>query len=130
MTLVAALWLALLHALCVAAPVRSPDHAATSARPRAVQVDAAAGRIAARAERAPEQSLRLAPGIATGAIARAAGPGTGSAPIPALLAPAWPRLTEPSTLQAALRRRGGASHAVATRGRLLPYFPTAPPRQG
>ena len=129
MTLVAALWLALLHALCVAAPVRSPDPAAAAARPRAVQVDAAR-RIAAHTERAPEQSLRLAPGTAAGAIVRAAGPGTGSAPIPALLAPAWPRLTGPSTLQPALRRRGAASHVVATRGRLLPYFPTAPPRQG
>jgi len=117
-TLLAALWLALLHAL---APAAVPQ------RPSLVARDRPAAIVALRAE-APGESVRAERTVARVVVARVVEPAPHAPPRPPIVAPAGParecRAARPPP-------RGCArSHAVAARGGVRPYFPTAPPLQG
>jgi hypothetical protein len=127
MPIVAALWLALIHALFFVAPPRLADGAA---KPRAgIEQTIERRRLATVPAEAPEEALRAARIVAVTAISRTPGPATVGAGNPAaLLQPAWLAVAS-LTARQALRRHGAVSHALAARGSVLPYFPTAPPRQ-
>jgi hypothetical protein len=133
MPLVALLWLTLLSGLTLAAP-DSPRGGASALAQRAEGRGTSAerrlsARVAAHVARAPEETIRLAAGVTRGAVGRSTGPtASGGAPPSALLAPAWARAPAPT--RRSVQGQGVGSHVVAARGRLLPYFPTAPPRLG
>jgi hypothetical protein len=131
MPLVAVLWLALLHALSLAAPPR-PARAGTASTP--VRVEQAARpehRAAMPRPEAPVEALPAGTSVTPTVLARASSPAPvgGGAPSPALPSVAGRGLAALAARQA-LRRYGAAPHVVTARGGLLPYFPTAPPIQG
>ena len=128
MTFVAVLWLALLHALSLAAPPWHQGDAATSRHARVAQL-ATQRRVAPRPAIAPEESLRAPRVVATTAISRAIGPAPFGTPPHALARPSWP-VPATSEARGTIRRFDVASREIAARDRLLPYFPTAPPRLG
>lgn len=130
MPFVAVIWLALLHALSLAAPLPVRGGAGAGVPERVVQLHDTAPGIAAQRAHAPDDALRAAHRITGVAAARTTGaPPHGGASMPAFAAPASPSFPSQQARET-LRRHGNASHAVAARGRLLPYFPTAPPHQG
>ena len=135
MTLVGLLWLALVQAFSpsalprlesAAVPARYAQsaHAPTARAPRAEPV------VSRRSTDATEQELRAARAIAATTLQRAPRP----APLRegASLAPLRPSrvVLGGVELQSARRPLRGAGHAVASRGSLLAYFPTAPPFPG
>ena len=131
MPLLAALWLALLGALAAAPTARSlgPAAAAVAAWSATPADRPAAADEAARAGRPAREALRAARPV-TAATAARAGSASGNGPVPVALASA-PRLSGEAAFAADVRARSrAASHAVAARGGVLPYFPTAPPLQG
>jgi len=145
MSVLAALWVALLHALV--APLAAPSTAVAwelSRRVADVRVAGTAGGegvVAVREARSsarPAVDRRAHPDSDEGVwatrllvsriAARTAAP-TSVAPPHALPAAAAPRLRQPTTAawRAAAR---GAPHRTAALGGHLPYFPTAPPLAG
>lgn len=133
MPVLSLLWLALLHALTLGAPLRPADAAAARAPVRLERALAALGGERWEAGARPhgsDEARRATYRAPTSLASRAAGTGTpGGVPPVAVARPTWP---EPAAIVGApaLRHHGTAGHARAARGALLPYFPTAPPRQG
>jgi hypothetical protein len=130
MTFVVALWLALVHALALAGPSRlagTTELALRAGPSHAVRVERVASR---QSSDATELALRASRAIDTSALART----SRSVPLRDGSPLALHRLA-PTTLaavdgQSVLLRLRDADHAVASRGSLLAYFPTAPPLQG
>ena len=127
MTFAGILWLALLQALSLSAPSR-PVAAAVPVR----TVEAAHARrvelVASRSTSgATGHELRAGRAIAAGTVPRA----SRAAPFRdgASLAPLRPAraLLAGADVRSALRGARDVGHAVASRGSLLAYFPTAPP---
>jgi hypothetical protein len=117
-TLLAALWLALLHAL---APAALPQRPSIVARERPAVI------VALRAE-TPGETVRAERTVARVVVARVVEPAPHAPPRPPIVAPTGPA---PECRAARPPPRGCArSHAVAARGGVRPYFPTAPPLQG
>ena len=118
-TFLAALWLALLQALAPAAIPQRPSIAVRD-RPAAV--------VAVQAPRVPGETVRAERTVARVAAARVVEPAPHAPPRPPLVAPAG---SARECRAARAPPRGCArSHAVAARGGVRPYFPTAPPLQG
>jgi hypothetical protein len=129
MTLVGIL-VALLHALTIAAP--SPPGGSTAVAHHVSETHVVRSeRIASRrTSDTPEQVLRASRAIAAATIQRA----SRAAPLRdgSSLAPqrAAPGMVAATAVRPALGRGGDVGHAVASRGSLLAYFPTAPPLLG
>lgn len=126
MSFVAAIWVVLLHALAgpTALPVQAWPEAARA------RIEATAPRrsdAAVRPPQAPAEAIRAIRDIRTLVAARSGG----RAPIdgtPASHQVAAVRRPLPDVLTGrVLRTAGRATHRVASRGALLPFFPTAPP---
>ncbi|AHG92316.1 hypothetical protein J421_4781 (plasmid) [Gemmatirosa kalamazoonensis] len=120
MTLLAALWLALLHALAPA-PIAGPAWGAVAPRSAAAVV------VMAQETQAPSEALRAERVAARVMVARVAQPAP-PAPSRSCLA-----ASEPDLAHRAARAPPagcGRSYAVAASGGVRPYYPTAPPLQG
>ena len=128
MPFVAVLWLACLGALSLASPIHLNGESDAAAWNDVAQSVRAERRMSASRAEMPDESLRVAVGINANAIARLTEPATrGRAPAVFVL-PARLRAPERSVVRA-LGRHGVVSYALAAHGSILPYFPTAPPRQ-
>ena len=148
MPLLAALWLALVHALTLTPSMRpeavtawslvavAPD---SSARRAATADDAgrAIGSSGTRAEpnvrtgapHSSDEALRLAQPARSVSVARSTTPAVAGPPAAALVLA--PHLPDAALGAAAVRARTLArSHAVSALGDVLPYFATAPPLRG
>ena len=117
-TFLAVLWLALLQAL---APAALPQRPSIVARERPAAI------VALRAE-APGEAVRAERTVARVVVARVVEPAPQAPPRPPLVAPAGP--ARECRAARAPPRGCARSHAVAARGGVRPYFPTAPPLQG
>jgi hypothetical protein len=132
MPLVVALWLALLQALSLAAPARPAGVEGASPSARVEQAGPTGRRVAIPHPGTPAEALPAGARVAADVLVRSGGPPPvgGAGPLAALPVFARPGLAAAAVARRALRRHGGASHAIAARGGVLPYFPTAPPIQG
>jgi hypothetical protein len=118
---------ALLHALTLAAPWPSGGSSALALRVPETHVVRSERIASRRTSDTPEQVLRASRAIAAATIRRAphAAPlrdGPSLAPLRAA-----PALVAAIAMRPPLGRRDNVGHAVASRGSVLAYFPTAPP---
>jgi hypothetical protein len=132
MPLLAVLWLALLHALTLAPTPRPTGGVMAGAVARVALAAEGARSLAVRRAEPPEHALRAAERVAATALSREVGgpPPIGGGPDATLLRAAAAELATADATRRVLRRHGTAEHAIAARGGLLAYFPTAPPLQG